>query len=89
MATGQGDDHLVAVEGLVGSNFDDVLLGDGVSNLIVAQEGDDVVDSRGSGTLEGLGADLIDGGGGADALAGGPGADIVTFEDAPGPVRWT
>jgi Ca2+-binding RTX toxin-like protein len=85
-ATGQGDDHLVAVEGLVGSNFDDVLLGDGVSNLIVAQEGDDVVDTRGSGTLEGLGADLVDGGGGADALEGGAGDDIVTFEDAPGPV---
>ncbi|HET9250347.1 MAG TPA: calcium-binding protein, partial [Actinomycetota bacterium] len=85
-ATGRGDDRLVAIEGLVGSNFDDVLLGDAISNLIVAQEGDDVVDARGSGTLDDLGADLLDGGGGADALDGGPGADIVTFEDAPGPV---
>jgi Ca2+-binding RTX toxin-like protein len=85
-ATGQGDDDLLAVEGLVGSNFDDVLLGDGISNLISAQEGDDVVDARGSGTLAGLGADLIDGGAGADALVGGAGDDIVTFEDSPGPV---
>lgn len=85
-ATGQGDDDLVAVEGLVGSNFDDVLLGDGISNLIRGQEGDDVVDARGSGTLAGLGADLIDGGAGADALEGGAGDDIVTFEDSPGPV---
>ncbi len=82
-ATGQGDDDLLAVEGLVGSNFDDVLLGDGISNLISAQEGDDVVDARGSGTLAGLGADLIDGGAGADALEGGAGDDIVTFEDSP------
>jgi hypothetical protein len=48
-ATGQGDDDLLAVEGLVGSNFDDVLLGDGISNLISAQEGDDVVDAGGQG----------------------------------------
>jgi Ca2+-binding RTX toxin-like protein len=85
-ATGHGTDRLLAIEGLVGSNFDDVLFGDGVSNLLVAQEGDDVVDARGSGTLEGLGADLIDGGGGEDVLDGDAGADIVTFEDAPGPV---
>jgi Ca2+-binding RTX toxin-like protein len=85
-ATGQGADRLIAIEGLVGSNFDDVLLGDAISNLIVAQQGDDVVDARGSGTLEGLGADLIDGGGGDDVLDGDVGADIVTFEDAPLPV---
>src|SRR4029450_5047157 len=85
-ATGHGTDRLVAIEGLVGSNFDDVLFGDGVSNLLVAQKGDDVVDARGSGTLEELGADLIDGGGGEDVLDGDAGADIVTFEDAPGAV---
>lgn len=86
VALGRGTDRIPSIEGLVGSNFDDVLFGDGTSNLIVAQEGDDMVDARGSGTLEALEADLIDGGVGADTLDGGAGADIVTFEDAPGPV---
>lgn len=86
VAVGRGTDAIPSIEGLVGSNFDDRLFGDATSNLIVAQEGNDVVDARGSGTLEGLGADLIDGGAGVDTLDGGPGADIVTFEDAPGPV---
>jgi len=85
-AGGFGNDRLRRVEGLMGSNQDDELLGDDSSNLIVGQEGDDFVDARGSGTLEGLGADQIDGGDGDDTLIGGPGADIVTYEDSVGPI---
>jgi Ca2+-binding RTX toxin-like protein len=85
-AAGFGDDRLRSIEGLGGSNQDDELFGDDGSNLIVAQEGDDVVDARGSGTLAGSQADQIDGGDGDDTLIGGPGADIVTYEDAPGPI---
>ena len=85
-ATGFGDDRLRAIEGLAGSNRDDELFGDDRSNLIVAQGGDDVVDARGSGTLEGLHADQIDGGDGDDTLIGGPGGDVVTYEDASGPI---
>ena len=85
-ATGFGDDRLRAIEGLGGSNQDDELFGDDRSNLIVAQAGDDVVDARGSGTLEGLHADQIDGGDGDDTLIGGPGGDVVTYEDASGPI---
>jgi hypothetical protein len=65
---------------LVGSNFDDVLFGDGVSNLLVAQEGDGVVDAGGSGTLGGSGRSDRRGGGG-DVLDGDAGADRDT-EDA-------
>jgi Ca2+-binding RTX toxin-like protein len=84
--SGHGADRLRAIEGLVGSNFDDVLLGDEGSNLLVGQEGSDVIRARGSGSLAGLGADVVDGGGGDDELDGGEGDDIVRFEDSPQPV---
>jgi Ca2+-binding RTX toxin-like protein len=83
--TGHGDDRLRDVEGLVGSNFDDVLLGDQVSNLLVGQEGADVLDARGSGPVPEE-ADVLDGGPGDDDLIGGDGGDIVRFEDSPDPV---
>ena len=85
-AIGHGSDRLVAVEGLVGSSFDDLLLGDDGSNLLVGEEGDDVIEARGSGTLAGRGADILDGTFGDDVLDGGEGADIVRFEDSPEPV---
>jgi Ca2+-binding RTX toxin-like protein len=85
-ATGHGSDRLVGIEGLVGSSFDDVLLGDDGSNLLVGEEGDDVIEARGSGTLAGRGADILDGTFGDDILDGGDGADIVRFEDSPEPV---
>lgn len=87
VATGLGSDGIVAIEGAGGSNLDDVLLGDDTSNLLVGQEGADVIDGRGSGALADLEADQLDGGGGDDAIEGGPGADIVTYEDAFGPVE--
>ncbi|HEX6331558.1 MAG TPA: hypothetical protein VF129_09780, partial [Actinomycetota bacterium] len=85
-AIGHGTDTIVAIEGLVGSNFDDVLLGDDGSNLLVGQDGDDDIRGRGSGTLAELGADVLDPGPGDDLLVGGTGADIVTYEDSPTPV---
>ena len=85
-AAGHGDDRLVEVEGAVGSPFDDVLLGDDVSNFLVGGAGMDLIEARGSGTLAGRDADLVDGGEGDDTLDGGDGDDIVTFEDSPAPV---
>lgn len=85
LVTGHGDDRLHDVEGLVGSNFDDVLHGDEVSNLLVGQEGADVLDARGSGPVP-EGADVLDGGPGDDDLIGGDGGDFVRFEDSPDPV---
>lgn len=85
-ATGHGDDRLVAVEGVVGSNFDDVLTGDDGSNLLSAQAGEDTINALGSGTLSEGTADLIDGGEGNDLLYGGEGADVVAYDDSRDPV---
>jgi Ca2+-binding RTX toxin-like protein len=86
VVSGHGSDRLVRIEGLVGSRFDDVLLGDQRSNLLVGEDGDDLIEARGSGTLAGRDADLLDGTFGDDTLHGGEGADIVRFEDSPDPV---
>ena len=86
VVTGHGADELVSIEGLVGSSFDDVLAGDEASNLLVGEEGDDVLIGRGSGTLVGLGADVLDGANGDDTIDGGDGADILRFEDSPNPI---
>jgi Ca2+-binding RTX toxin-like protein len=86
LVTGHGDDVLRDIEGLTGSNLDDVLLGDDASNLLVGERGDDLIQARGSGTLDALGADVLDGAGGDDTLEGGAGDDILRFEDSPNPV---
>ena len=57
-------DILVSIENVVGSAFDDKLVGDQGRNVL-------------SG---GGGSDTINGGGGADVLSGGTGADIFVFK---------
>ncbi|KAA0948309.1 retention module-containing protein [Pseudomonas sp. ANT_H4] len=59
---GAGTDTLMAVENLIGSNFNDTLIGNGSNNLL-------------SG---GLGNDTLSGGGGDDILIGGPGNNTLT-----------
>lgn len=51
-ATGEGSDTVSGVEGVVGSNFADVLAGDAVSNWFVSLAGDD--DVNGSGDFDGV-----------------------------------
>jgi serralysin len=69
LATGLGTagqaagDVLSGIEGLVGSAFGDVLVGDGSGNSLYALAGDDV----------------LQGGGGGDLLAGGDGADRFLY----------
>jgi len=58
---GGGSDTLIAVEGLIGSSFDDVLIGDGGNNSLVGGLGNDVIRDE-------AGTDLIDGGSGIDTL---------------------
>ena len=78
-ATGYGDDDLIDIEGVIGSDFADVLLGDDGVNLLRGDEGDDHLESFGSG-------DHLEGNGGVDHVDGGEDADIVSYDDAPEPV---
>jgi Ca2+-binding RTX toxin-like protein len=78
VATGDGLDD-VDVENIVGSPFDDVLVGDAGPNTLKGLAGEDIV-------LGGGGDDRLDGAAGDDLLAGGPGVDAATFATAPSSV---
>lgn len=69
-ATGEGDDRMASVEGLLGSDFADVLTGNHASNYLAGDEGNDLIDGRG-------GNDRAFGDEGNDRVAGGPGDDRV------------
>jgi Ca2+-binding RTX toxin-like protein len=77
-------DTYVSIEGLIGSNFGDFLVGDAGVNYITAQGGDDYLAGvSGDDTLRGDdGADNIWGGEGADSLDGGAGYDIARYDYA-------
>jgi Ca2+-binding RTX toxin-like protein len=70
IATGQGPDRLLSIEGAQGSDFDDTLIGDRGSNELNGGNGADVVSGAG-------GRDHTIGGRGDDVLRGGPGHDLV------------
>jgi Ca2+-binding RTX toxin-like protein len=70
-----GQDTLVGVEYVKGSQFNDVIDGDGGNNRLWGQGGDDIV--RGGG-----GNDIIEGGDGTDVLDGQGGTDTVAYEKA-------
>ncbi|MEB3170876.1 MAG: M10 family metallopeptidase C-terminal domain-containing protein, partial [Synechococcaceae cyanobacterium] len=66
---GSGWDTLISIENLIGSTWDDVLLGNGEDNVIHG----------------GAGNDWIDGGGGDDKLFGGSnslGGDTIAYDNA-------
>ena len=86
--TGKGGDAegdtLVGIEGLVGSEHDDVLAGDQGGNSISGLGGNDVIQGRegddflsGDGFQSAGGNDDIDGGEGDDFINGGPGGDGI------------
>lgn len=74
-----GDRVSAAFSRVVGSEFGDLLTGDGRDNVLAGLGGDDgLVGGRGDDTLVGgLGADSLDGGTGDDRLLGGIGDDIL------------
>lgn len=74
-----GQDTLISITGAVGSDFDDVLRGDGQANRLEGGKGDDVLTGRG-------GDDVLVGGEGADTVNGGAGIDTADYSGA-GPAR--
>ena len=82
--TGQGNDTLVNIQGLVGTQFADILIGDDNTNLFIV---------AGEGAGAPGGADQVFGNGGDDLLIvgsgnvlldGGTGSDTVSFNAAGG-----
>ncbi|WP_283258448.1 hypothetical protein [Pseudomonas sp. GX19020] len=82
-------DRFFGIEDLVGSAFNDILLGDASGNEIQGAGGNDVLYGRdGNDTLYGGdGDDTLYGGAGADWLYGGAGRDRAHYGDAPAGVR--
>jgi Ca2+-binding RTX toxin-like protein len=75
----QGD-NLSGIENLIGSNFNDVLTGDGGINRLEGGAGADQL-------IGGGGDDTLIGGAGNDTLTGGAGTgDTVSYEGSPGGV---
>ena len=86
-------DTLIDIEHLVGSEFNDILAGDGEDNILEGRNGDDVLyggpaggDDRmygGNGDdriFGGKGNDILTGGEGNDLLKGGPGEDTLIVD---------
>ena len=69
-AAGFGDDTLTAIENAWGSEHDDVLIGNGLDNLLRGWTGNDVLRGRG-------GNDYLQSDEGDDALHGGNGDDLL------------
>jgi len=80
LATGAADASLSGTEGLVGTDLDDRLFGDGADNLLAGGTGDDLLLGRdGNDALLGDGGDdTLMGGGGDDYLAGGDGRNVLS-----------
>jgi Ca2+-binding RTX toxin-like protein len=84
----QGDSYN-SIEGLLGSQFADILGGDGANNTIQGFDGNDWL--FGSDGLDflvgGSGNDIMSGGFGNDRLEGGDGVDVLYFRDHVGGVK--
>jgi Ca2+-binding RTX toxin-like protein len=85
IATGQGTDTLISIEGAGGGEFDDTMSGENDANGLFGFGGNDTL-------LGGPGnADFLQGGPGDDILDGGPGdgdtADYLSVPNPTGPVQ--
>lgn len=74
-------DSFVSIEGVIGSAFNDQLLGDGLDNDLQGGAGQDLIwGAAGADSLwGGVGNDTLDGGMGADFLDGGAGFDWASY----------
>ena len=87
-ATSYGD-HFHSIEGVGGTHYDDVLIGDHRDNLLGGLDGDDVmIGGRGLDTLSGGEGDdfFIDDDMQADIYFGGEGFDSLFFTDTAAPL---
>lgn len=78
-------DVFVNVEGLIGSAFDDILVGsDSRGDILIGGAGNDVLTGRGGDdSLQGgAGSDTLLGGAGTDTLNGGDGYDYASYDDS-------
>ena len=82
-------DAIADFENVIGSAYDDVLVGHIGDNRLTGGDGDDeLVASNGNDFLRGgAGADLLDGGAGADWIYGGEGEDWVSYAGSESGVR--
>ncbi|HYC46849.1 MAG TPA: tail fiber protein [Burkholderiales bacterium] len=73
-----GDGYL-SIEGLTGSSFDDVLVGNDSANDLQGGDANDYLQGRGNGDtlFGGAGNDRLEGGAGGDVLDGGDGFDYA------------
>ena len=74
-----GNDSLVSIENLIGSDYNDRLIGDAGTNTLSGGTGDDIIKTKGGNDTAygGAGNDRITGDVGNDVLYGGDGADII------------
>jgi Ca2+-binding RTX toxin-like protein len=85
---GEADgDSYSGIEGVVGSDFGDYIVGDGVSNVLSGGLGNDVLVGGGGGDAlyGGAGVDTLYGQAGNDGLHGGDGIDFFMFARGEGP----
>lgn len=78
---GDGNDTLVSIERVWGSQFDDNLGGSAAADTILGYGGADRIDGRGGNDAldGGVGNDVITGGAGRDVMTGGAGNDVFDF----------
>lgn len=86
---GAGVDVFNSIENVVGTSFDDYLLGSTVGNILLGDAGNDRLEGReGNDPLDGQdGNDLLYGGADNDTLNGGAGNDTISYSDATNAVN--
>jgi len=81
-ANAAASDVYVSIEGVVGSNFSDLLVGDAGNNILYGQAGDDAIFGGGgfNSLYGGVGGDHLYSGSGGDLMDGGDGFDLVRYD---------